>query len=109
MRLLQFLGGQLRDAREARGLSIFAAAQDADLSVEELTAYEEGQQAPGLEAAVRLAEAYEVSLKDITDFRAHGWVLRVTKDGEAELLTRKEAERLDSKDGGGAGPGAGQS
>ena len=59
------IGVRLKKAREFRGLKTVDAARRAGLTVASISRYEGGIIQPGIGNAIRLAEAYQMSLDDI--------------------------------------------
>jgi transcriptional regulator with XRE-family HTH domain len=66
--LLQQLGGRIRQARKARGLTQAELAEVADLSTHFISMVEHGEVSPSLPTLARLAAALNLSLSSIFDF-----------------------------------------
>lgn len=58
----QAIGDRIRDAREHRGWNTTELSIQADVSVEQISRYENGMKMPGLEVLVRLADALQLPL-----------------------------------------------
>ena len=58
----QEIGNRIRDAREQRGWSCSELGIQADLTVQQISRYENGAKLPGLDSLVRIAGALQLPL-----------------------------------------------
>ena len=68
-KILKYIGERCRRFRRERGLTMAEAAEQADISVRTLEAYELGEREMSTPTAIKLAEIYRTTLTQLTNYR----------------------------------------
>ncbi len=94
MNINTLIGTRIREAREAKGLSLAKAAGALGVEADYLAAREAGEEMILACTVITLADVYGASLDHLTAMEDPGWVIYHASDGAVDWITREELKRL---------------
>lgn len=87
------LGARLKEIRKVRGFSQERLAEKVDISPRYLSRLEVGQKTPSIETLARLAEALEVQVWELFDYRHEG-TMKELRETMRKLIQEGDERQL---------------